>query len=188
MRPLYLGSPFDLKTTISPAGIASYLLIVLPLAWLAAKLNGLTTGPALLTGALSSAVIFISDWLHQLGHARAARRVGYPMIGIHYYSLFSASIYPADEPSLPPEIHIRRALGGFWVNVLIGLVLAPAAIILWPRGGALGWLAGFSSAYNLFVNGLGALLPIDIPGVFTIDGGTLLRYWRESRARERRSG
>jgi hypothetical protein len=44
-----------------------------------------------------------------------------------------------------------------------------------------GWLVAFTAVYNFFVLGLGALLPIDIPGVFTIDGGTILRYWRERR-------
>lgn len=177
-RPLSLGSPFGLRTTISSAGIASYLIAVPPLAWLAAKLLSLNLTSALAAGALSSVLMFLSDWLHQLGHARAARRTGYPMVGIHFTSPFSISVYPRDEPSLSPAVHMRRALGGFWVNLLIGLLLAPAAIYLWPRGGLVAWLTAFTSAFNFFVIGLGSLLPIDIPGVFTVDGGTLLRLWR----------
>ena len=181
MRPLYLGSPLGLRTTLSGVGIASYLIAVPLLAWGAAKLSSLNVTTALAAGALSSGLMLVSDWLHQLGHARAARRTGYPMIGIHFSSPFAISVYPADEPQIPSELHMRRALGGFWVNLVVGLLLAPAAIYLWPRGGLLAWLAGFTSVFNFFVIGLGALLPIDIPGVFTIDGGTLLRYWRESR-------
>ena len=176
---------FGLKTTLSPAGAAYFVGAVPVLAWVAAKMLSLAPGAALLAGALSAGLMFVSEWLHQWGHARAARRVGYPMIGTRFGSLLSTSIYPRDEPPLPPQIHIRRALGGFWINLLIGLMLGVLAVYLWPRGGVGGWLAGFGAVYNFFVLGLGALLPIDIPGVFTIDGGTILRYWREGRAERR---
>ena len=65
---------------------------------------------------------------------------------------------------------------------MIGILLAPLAFYLWRRGGVLAWVIAFTAVWNFFVLGLGALTPIDIPGVFTIDGGTILRYWRESRS------
>jgi len=170
---------FGLKTTISPFSVLAFLAMIPLTAWMSARWLFLALGPALLAGCLSSLLMFASAWLHQWGHARAARRAGYPMLGLHFFSLFSASQYPADEPALPAAIHIRRALGGFWVNGLIGLVFAPLAFYLWPRGGVLAWLTALGAVYNFFVLGLGALVPIDLPGVFTDDGGTLLRYWRE---------
>jgi hypothetical protein len=104
------------------------------------------------------------------------------MIGLHYYSLYSVSLYPPDEPPLPASIHARRALGGFWVNLLAGLLGAPLAFTLWPRGGVAGWLSGFTFVYNFLGGPVASLIPIDIPGVFTNDGGTLWRLWRETRA------
>ena len=185
MRSYTLFTLFGLKTTISSVGIVVYLVSIPVMAWVTAWMRSLTPGSALLAGLLSVPVMFASDWLHQWGHARAARRTGYPMIGIHYHSLFSASQYPPDEPPLPAQVHLQRALGGFWVNMLAGLLVAPLAFYLWPRGGVSGWLAGFTFAWNFLGGGIGALLPIDIPGVFTLDGGTLLRLWREGRAGKR---
>jgi hypothetical protein len=46
----------------------------------------------------------------------------------------------------------------------------------------------FSALYNFVILGLGALFPIDIPGVFTNDGGALYNYWRASQAEKRRPG
>jgi hypothetical protein len=181
MKTLTLGTFFGLKTTISFGGIVWFLGLISLCAWGSAAALALSPGAALVAGILSSAVMLVSDFAHQCGHALAARRAGYPMTGVHFQSLFSASQYPPDEPPLPPRIHIQRALGGFWVNVLIGLILTPAAYYFWPGGGVTAWVVAFTALINFFVIGLGALLPIDIPGVFTIDGGTIWRYWRASR-------
>ncbi len=181
MRSIPLFTLFGLKVTISAFGIVSFLVAVPPIAWLAARplRVPLTFSQAVLAGTLSAIAMFVFEFIHQWGHSRAARSVGYPMTGIHWHSWFSSGIYPADEPPLPPSVHIRRALGGFWINVLIGLLLAPPAIYFWPCGGGVAWVIAFTSVWNFFVLGLGALLPIDIPGVFTTDGGTILHYWRE---------
>jgi len=179
-RSISLGTLFGLKTTISPLGIAWFLVLIPFFAWVAARALSLSLWDAMVAGSLTTTVMYVSEWLHQLGHSLAARRVGYPMIGVHWGWWLSNSVYPKDEPPLPPRTHIQRALGGFWINLLIGLLLAPLAFYAWPRGGLWAWVAGFTAAWNFFVLGLGALTPIDIPGVFTIDGGTILRYWRES--------
>jgi hypothetical protein len=178
MRPITLFTVLGVRTTISPAGLAFFAMAAFLLAGLAAVWSGLPLGEALTAGALGGLAMFISEWLHQMGHAVAARRVGYPMVGVHFRSVLAVSEYPAAEPPLPAEVHIRRALGGFWINVLIGLFLAPYAFFLSFRGGAMAWAVGFTAFYNLVVVGLGALLPIDIPNVLTTDGATLRRYWR----------
>ena len=179
-RPINLGTWFGLKTTISPLSIVSHLAVI-PVAAVAAGVwLSLSLGGALWAGILSSLTLLVSAWLHQRGHALAAKRVGYPMIGVHFHSLLSAGLYPADEPPLPPRTHILRALGGFWVNLLIGLVLTPAMINLWPAGGVIAWVTAVAVVWNFFVLGLGAFLPLDLPQI-TTDGGTILRYWREGR-------
>ena len=159
-------------------------------AWSGALAGAAAGGWALAAGLLSSLLFFFSEWLHQLGHALVAWLVGYPMVGIHYFSIFSSSLYPP-EPPLPPATHIRRALGGFWVNVILGLLLLPVAQYLWPRGremlpdmvSLLAWLAGFGVVTNLVVLGLGALVPLKFPGAGLTDGGTLLQHWRAARRR-----
>ncbi len=165
MRSFNLGSPLGLKTTISPGGVVSFAAAFALLTWTAAR--ELPPGAALLAGALGVAQMAGGEWLHQWGHSLAARRTGYPMTGMKFVLVFAVSQYPPDEPPLPRRIHARRALGGFGVNLLLGLALAPVAFYLWPRGGVAGWLAGFAAAWNFFVLGLSALLPIDIPSTGT---------------------
>jgi hypothetical protein len=185
VRSITLGAFLGLKTTISPLAIVWFFILIPFTGWLAAWALSLSWAEALVAGTISTVVMYVSEWLHQLGHSLAARRVGYPMIGIHWAWWLSTSVYPKEEPSLPPHIHIQRALGGFWINVAIGVLLAPIAVYLWPGGGLGAWAAGFAAAYNFFILGVGALTPIDIPGVFTIDGGTIWRYWRESQRKRR---
>ncbi len=188
MQRIALGHMFGMQITLSRAALVSYFVLGLLAAGLAYWLVGLPLSWALLAGLLSALLFFISEWLHQLGHASAARAVGHPMVGIHFFNVFAASQYPA-EPPLPPATHVKRALGGFWINTIIGLLLLPVALFLWPRGGAvlpptvglLAWLAGFGAFINLIVLGLGALLPLKVPGGGLNDGGTLLHYWRAGR-------
>lgn len=186
-HPLPLGNWFQLKITITPLAILSYIVVVPVVAAVTIAWLSLSLFEAIVAGSLSALSMFVFESLHQFGHAWAARSVGYPMIGLHHFSWFSASHYPKDEPPLPPAIHIRRASGGFWVNILFGLIFGVLAIWVWPISPFWGWVTAFTAIYNFFVLGLGALLPIDIPGVFTIDGGTILHYWREMQNEKRQT-
>jgi hypothetical protein len=178
---------FGLQVTFAPAAVVGFAALALLAAWLAGWQLDLSAGPALLAGVLSALVFYVSDLLHQLGHALAARRAGHPMAGIHFFHVFSGSVYPRDEPPLPPAVHVRRALGGFWVNLLVGVLCLPVALALYPRGtemlppgpSVLAWVAAFGAVTNLFILGLGALVPLKLPGGGWTDGGTLLHYWRQ---------
>jgi Zn-dependent protease len=175
---------FGLRVTVAPAAMASFIGLALVCAVLAARLAHLTFGAALLAGVLSALLFFISEILHHLGHALAARLTGYPMTGIHFFLILAGSVYPPDEPDLPAGTHVRRALGGFWVNVPVGLPFWPVASALWPRGteilppfvSVLAWVAGFMAVTNIVVLGLGALIPLPLPGGGVTDGGTLVKY------------
>lgn len=182
MRPISLFTLFGLTTSITPASLIAFGLAAIGLSIVALIQANLSVGEGLAAGGLGALIMFAGDWLHQLGHAWAARRTGYPMTGMRYHSIFAASEYPPDEPPLPARVHLSRALGGFWVNLLIGLLLLPYAFFTSFQNSVLAWLLGFAVFYNLVVLGLGALLPIDIPGVFTNDGGTIWRYWRRKTA------
>ncbi len=180
MRTLRFGPLFGLETTVAPAALAWFGGLAPVSAALAGWLLGLGLLSALSAGLLSAVVFFASEWLHQAGHALAARRVGHPMRGMHYFSIFSASVYPPDEPPLPRRVHVLRSLGGFWVNLLLGGVLALLALPAWPNGGVGAWLLAFGAVVNVFVLGLGALLPLKVPGGDGLtDGGALLRMWKE---------
>ncbi len=188
MRRLQFSSPYGVTTVITPSAFVTYVIVAPLLGWLASALLDLTFGPAALAGAISAFLLYPSEWLHQMGHARAAYRVGYPMSKIWMFSPLALSLYPRDEPELPRAIHVKRALGGFWVNLLVGVLLAPLAVALWPRGDVWAWVVGFIAAHNFFILGIGPFVPIPFPGGNTTDGGTLLRLWREKRAEARETG
>lgn len=179
-RSFSLFTLFGVTTRFTLLGLLSTLALIPLLGWVAALQMRFNLLEALAAGTLATLLYVACEWLHQMGHARAAHATGYPMRGIRYvFTGLSVCEYPPDEPELPAALHIRRALGGFWINVIIGTLLAPYAFFAWVQGGVLGWVLAFTAVINFFVLGLGALLPIDIPGVFTIDGGTLWRYWRK---------
>src|SRR5687768_1210892 len=58
-------------------------------------------GQALLGGLLSTGLYWLSEFIHQLGHARAAQFTGHPMLGVRFWGALSSSLYPLDEPALP---------------------------------------------------------------------------------------
>jgi hypothetical protein len=134
---------------------------------------------AIIGGLIGVFLHWLGEILHQLGHARAARRAGNPMTGIRLWWLLSASVYPPDEPPLPAEVHISRALGGplasLVVSVVAGVVLLALSVA--GVGGLAWWLALFFFLDNLLVFTLGALLPLGFN-----DGSTLLR-WLPQRAK-----
>jgi hypothetical protein len=191
MRPVSLGRIFGLETTFTPLFWPSYAALAVVAAVLARWLVRLPVSLAIVAGCLSAVLFLLYEWLHQLGHAFAARRVGHPMTGLRFFNLFSGGQYPPDEPALPARLHVRRALGGFWVNVVIGLLWLPLVFKVWPVGreilppdaSLIAWVAGFSAFVNLVILGLGALLPLKIPGGGLNDGATLLHYWLESRVK-----
>lgn len=178
---------FGLQVTFAPAALVGFVLLALLAALLAGWRLHLAAGPALLAGFLSALVFYVSDLLHQFGHALAAWRTGHRMTGIHFFHVLSGSVYPRNEPPLPARTHIRRALGGFWVNLIVGALFLPVALALYPRGtellppgpSVMAWVAAFGAFTNILILGLGALVPLKLPGGGWTDGGTLLHYWRQ---------
>jgi hypothetical protein len=143
-------------------------------------LLGMTVGKAILGGLIGVGLHVLGGLLHQMGHAWAARRTGHPMTGIRLWSVLEASVYPPDEPALPPSVHIRRALGGPEGSLVVSVVagfIALAVLLAGREGGLLWWLAVFFFLDNLLVFTIGSLLPLG----FT-DGSTIMHYWRAGRA------
>jgi Zn-dependent protease len=129
---------------------------------------------ALMSGLLALVLHWCGVIWHQLGHAWAARRAGYPMTGIRLWHLLSTSIYPTDELPLPQSVHIRRALGGPVASLALTFVAGLLALTRSPFFGPYWWVLVFFFLDNLLVFALGSLLPLG----FT-DGSTLLRLRRD---------
>lgn len=145
----------------------------------AVLLTNLTPLDSLIAGVLAMLLHWILDIAHQYGHKLAADFTGHPSIGLRLWGILSETLYPANEGPLPPKVHIRRALGGPIMSVLVGILLLLPSSWMWAQGGMAQFLSGFMLLLSFGALGFGALLPLDSKWL-TIDGGTIWRYWRES--------
>jgi len=167
-----LGRLAGLDLSARPSAIAGSFVLWVAFSAIGVALLDLSFAVALATGLIAVALHWISEILHNVGHAWAARRTGYPMVGVQLWGVLSMSVYPLDEPPLPARVHIRRALGGPFGSLLITLAAGALTLALRPAGGVAWWLALFLFLDNLLVFTLGALLPLG----FT-DGGTIVYWW-----------
>jgi hypothetical protein len=161
-------------TVIPLAAIGSIGLYAIVIALM--TISNIPIGTALLGGLIVVALHWFSELAHQLGHAWAARRTGYPMIGIRFGTLgvFAASLYPLGEPLLPAGIHLRRAIGGPIFSAVLSLIgfmiifafgsntTAPWSFVLW-----------FFILENLIVMTLQVFIPLGFN-----DGATIWRWLR----------
>jgi hypothetical protein len=180
-----------MRISAAPSTAGGALLLLTVFSWLGRRVFRLPPGVALIGGALATALHFVSELWHQSGHVRAAAATGHPMSGVRLWGVLGTSLYPPDEPQLPPEIHARRALGGprasAWFAALGGL-----AVLLTrprrrsgqddgdPRPSVAFMISTLFALENLLVFSLGALLPLPF---METDGGTLRRYRRGHRKR-----
>jgi hypothetical protein len=177
MKEFKLGKVAGLNLSAIPLAIVGSLLLFVILSVVATTILQLPVGTALIGSFVAVILHWVSDIAHHLGHAQAARKTGYPMIGVRLgtWAVLGTSLYPDDEPELPADIHIRRALGGPAGSLLVSLIAAIIALLLYNLGEALWWVAVFLFLDNLMVFTIGTFLPLG----FT-DGSTLL-YWRGKR-------
>ena len=174
MNEFKLGKVAGLDLSAIPLAIVGSVLLFVILSVVAIGILQLPVGIALIGSFAAVILHWASDIAHHLGHARAARKTGYPMSGIRLgtWAILGTSLYPDDEPELPANIHIRRALGGPAGSLLVSLIAAGIALLLYNLGGILWWLAIFFFLDNLIMFTMGAFLPLG----FT-DGSTLLQWW-----------
>lgn len=129
-------------------------------------------GEAIFVGGTAVVLHWLSELFHHLGHALAARRVGYPMQKLISWYLLMTSVYPKDEPSLHANIHIWRALGGPIASLIASILTGTLLVLLPSERSILSVLVTFTFWENFVVFFLGAFLPLG----FT-DGSTLLTWW-----------
>lgn len=166
-----LGRLAGLQISARPSTVISAIGLWTLLTMLAAVIIPLPIGTAIVGGLLAMVLHYASDAAHQLGHAFAAKRTGYPMTGIRFWFVLSTALYPPAEPPLPGRIHIRRALGGPPVSLVLGVMFGLLGAL---TTGLIGWVSIFLALDNLLVLGLGAFMPLG----FT-DGSTLLKWWNK---------
>ena len=176
MTEYKLGKVAGLRLSATPAALAGSILLFVALFGVAIGILRLTVGESMI-GSLAAVVLHWSAALaHQLGHARAARRTGYPMSGVRFgaMGLLGASLFPHDEPELPAAVHIRLAWGGPTGSFFVSILAAIFVLLSLNSRGVSFWLAVFFFLDNFLVFTLGSLLPLG----FT-DGSTLLEWWRK---------
>lgn len=169
-----LGSIGGVKITVRPSAIIASIALWTIATEVATLFFHASLAAGIVLGLIIVLLHWLSDLLHQAGHAIAARSTGYPMSGLRLWFLLSSSLYPLDEPELPARIHVRRALGGPIISLIVSVIAGVIALLMRNAGNPYTWIAVFTFLDNLFVFTLGAFLPLG----FT-DGSTLLRLWRE---------
>ena len=179
MKEYRLGKWASLQWSMTRAAIVGAIGLWLIAVGLMVAVFSIPIGSALFGGVIIVLLHTLSEIVHQLGHAWAARRTGYPMSGVRFgvFGLLAASIYPPAEPPLPAKTHIRRALGGpifsAWLSsiaFILILMTIHSAAALWS------FVLWFFYLENLFVMTLQVFIPLGFN-----DGGTIWHWVRRQR-------
>lgn len=168
------------EITAEPSAAGGLLLLWLVFGLVGRKVFRLRPPAALIGGLLAGVLHFLSELWHQAGHARAAERTGYSMDGVHLWGVLGTSLYPRDEPPLPAELHVERALGGPRASARLAAAAALFIPIARRLGGIPYMLTALTALENLAVFTLGAFLPLPF---METDGTILQRYRNEHRRR-----
>jgi len=169
MKSTQLGKLFGLQISFIPLLFAGIAFIWLTLSLVGFLVLDIHFGESILLGFMGMLLHYVSELIHCLGHAVAAKSTGYPMTGIRFglLGIFAQTMYPKDEPELPSATHIRRALGGPIINFIFAIILF-VILPLWQ--GNWYWLGLFIFLDNLFIYALQVFLPVGFN-----DGSTILR-------------
>ena len=170
------GKVTGLRLSVEPLFMVGTVILWMALSGVGILMLDLPVSQAVVGGLIAAVLYWLSEIVHQLGHAYAAQQTGHPLVGIHLgkYLFFGTSLYPENEEALPAEIHIRRALGGPISSLVFTIVSGIVALILSSREDVVSWIARFVCVINLLVFTIGPFLPLG----FT-DGSTLLKWWRK---------
>jgi hypothetical protein len=173
-----IGTFAGLKLLARPSAFIGLLLLWLGLTSFTWRLMDFPPDQALAAGLGSAFLHYISELIHNMGHAWAARRVKRPMEGVLFWGLLGTSLYPKDEKRVTPRAHIQRALGGPLASLLLTILTGIQLAVVSPQAAqlppAIPFIALFLFWDNLLVFTLGAIIPLG----FT-DGSTILQYWKK---------
>jgi hypothetical protein len=171
-----VGRVGGIDVLLTPAWAAGTILLVVLFAGLGHYLFHHGFADAVIGGVSVALAHWVSEVVHNVGHNAAARTTGHPMTGtrLGFMLVLGTSLYPADEPELPPEAHIRRALGGPAASAGLTVIIGIGALFL--AGTSVGWMVLLWFLDNLLIFTLGAFVPVGFS-----DGSTLI-HWRRRRA------
>ncbi len=175
-----VGKISGLRVTAEPSAVGGFLFLWVVFSLLGRGVYHLRPRAAVTGGLLATGLHFLSELWHQMGHARAAERTGFPMTGVHLWGVLGTSIYPPDEPQLPDEVHIERALGGPRASLVLTLAALLVTLIVRPAGRMALMVASLFALDNLLIFTVGALLPMP---VLETDGVVIRRYRQAYRKR-----
>lgn len=169
MKSIHIGKLFGLQISFIPLLFAGVVFIWLGLSLLGYFALDIPLGESILLGCIGMLLHYISELIHCLGHAVAAKSTGYPIAGIRFglFGIFAQTLYPKDEPELPSSTHIRRALGGPIINLILSIILF-VILPVWRENWY--WLGLFIFLDNLFVYTLQVFVPVGF------NDGTTLWY------------
>lgn len=173
---IHSGTPIS----ATPSAAAGALLLLALFSFLGRRVFRLPLRAALAGGVLSTALHFLSELWHQGGHSRAAARAGHPMTGVRLWGVLGTSLYPPDEPELPPEVHIARAYGGPRASAWLALAGGLATLLAQRRGGVAYMASALFALENLIVFTMGAFLPLPF---METDGTTIRHHLRRQATR-----
>lgn len=167
-----LGNLYNLELSAKPSALFGFVGIWIVLSALGFFVIQLSLVESIVGGFICACLHWLSELIHQLGHAGVARSTGYPMRGVRFVHVLSTSLYPRDEPELSGKIHLRRAFGGPAISLVVTIVALLILIVAQNVGGMFYWIALWFLLDNLLVFFIGAFLPLG----FT-DGSTILQWW-----------
>ena len=173
-RTIYLGKFLGLEFHAAPSVLVTIIVAVTAFFLFLNKVLKWRPWTAVTGGILATALHYLSELWHQLGHARAAEQTGFPMKGVTLVGPLGVSVYPKNEGLLSADVHIQRALGGPIFSLLLSLGAGLIAFLMQYLGGLPLFLAVFSFLDNLFFFTIGAFMPLG----FT-DGSTLRTWWSQ---------
>ncbi len=177
VREIRVGRALGLDLSFVPSAVVGYLVL-----WVAFGLVGILVFhrsllAAVTGGALLSALHALSELLHNVGHATAARRTGHPMTGLRYWGIFGTSVYPADEGRLPAGVHLRRAVGGPIGSLVTAVAAGLLTLGVYLVSSRLAWIPLIFFLDNLLVFVLGNFVPVGFN-----DASTVIRWMGQRRA------
>ena len=167
----FLGMRVEVKRGI----IIPAVVIALALGLIAYRLINLSLVESIIGAIVGVLLYYLSSIVHHYGHHIAAKRTGHPMSHVNMWGIIGTSAYPDDEGELPPQVHVRRAIGGPIMSIIVSIVSFLVVMALNSIAGSLvWWLLVWWTISNFFIYTLGALTPLG----FT-DASTLLHYGRQ---------
>lgn len=176
MKDIFGFNFLGMRTTFTLSALVGSVVLIVILTGAALFLTELTLLNAIIAAIGTTVIHWLGEIVHQYGHFWAAKRVGYPATGTKLWSVIGTTRYPKDEPELPAQTHIKRALGGPMISAIASVVCIILAVLFWSNTGIIRFLLGFAVFSNVGIFALGPfLLPVKTKYLET-DGGTIL-YW-----------